>query len=487
MLNNLKKTIMKFKYIYILAFLTFAISSCKKDLGNYTYSPPSEPVVEGVEGKTFSALIGDSLIIKPDVSLEGADPLKDLQFEWSITIQEELRNDLYYGYPLKMVYNLGPGERTAKLSVIDKRNGLKYNYNFKVTGTTQFSVGKLVLSNDNGVGKLSFVKPDDVTVLADLYQALQGEPLPSNPVQLYYSKPLPYQVLTREEFWVLSNDPAKESVILDASTLLRKNYLSSQFFTPPVSIVPAYLEPILGYQQMGTVPVGVINGKLYKGIESTAPFAEDYGKFANEQSGDYNLAPFFLHASSFYLGFNTKNKSFVTFSGDGSYTGTSYGLDATGTAFNPKNTGMDLLYMKPRDGARSYAYMKAADGSIQEVSFVYPTTDRNFNAESKRPFKGADKVKTNTIWQRNSLNVIYFSSNDKIYRYNPINEEITDTNADFGGKTVTMMKISDDDNTLTVGVEGAVHTVDISVNRTKIITHTINGIPGSPVDIIIRK
>jgi hypothetical protein len=478
---------MKFKYIYLLAFAAMAFTSCKKDLGNYTYHPVSEPLIEGIKGANFSALIGDSLIIRPKVSFAGADPAKDLDFEWKILILEEQKELVLKGNPLRMLYNLGPGERSSTLSVTDKRNGLKYKFTFKVTGTTQFSTGTLVLSSDNGTGKLSFVKPDN-TVLADLYQGLNGKALPNNPVQLYYSKPLPYQLLTKEEYWILSNEP-KGGVILDASTMLRRSDFSAQFFLPPTTIVPGFLEPVLGYQQLGTVPNGVINNKLYVGVQSTAPFAPDYGKFANEQAGDYALSKYFTHGSTFYFGFDTKAKAFIVFGGDGSYIGPKYTVPAA-PAFDPKNVGMsDLIYMKGSETGTNYAFFKETDGNIYELKFNYKlnSTDKEFNPEYKRIFKGSSMVTADSKWVRNSLNVFYFSSADKIYRYNPINEEIKQLDATFAGKKVSMIKISDDDNTLIVGTEGSVNMLDIAVGKNGNVTSTINGIPGIVIDLLIKK
>jgi hypothetical protein len=478
---------MKFKPLYIFVFFVLFSASCKKDLGNYTYNPPSEPVIAGIRNVTYSASIGDSLVIKPTITLADADPLKDLSFEWKITVQELFKEVSYTGYPLKMVYNLGPGERPAKLIVTDKRNGLIYSIPFRITGTTQFSTGELVLSNDRGLAKFSFIKPDN-TVLPDLYQSLNGAPLPSNPVQLYYSKPLAYQPNTKEEFWLICNDPAMSSVILDASTLLRKSSFETQFFTPPTQIVPGYLEPLLYPAQMGTVPNGIINGKLYIGVTSTAPNADDYGKFSNEQQGDYNLSKYFLHGTNFYLGYDLKAKAFVTFSGDGSYTGANYPIDPKSTGFDPKKVGLDnLLFMNAVEGGTSYAFFKAADGTVNELSFSYPIEDdKNFKALNKRAFKGTAMINEDTKWQRNSLNVFYFSSNDKIYRYNPINEDIRVLDADFGGKKVSMIKISNNDNTLMVGVEGSIYTLNVTTGVNGIITKTITGIPGSPIDMIIK-
>jgi hypothetical protein len=473
----------------LLAFVAVFYTSCKKDLGNYTYHPVSEPVIMGITDSTFSALIGDSLIIKPEVTFQGADPVKDLDFEWRILILEDLREAVYTGYPLRMLYNLGTGERSSTLTVTDKRTGLKYKHKFKVAGTTQFSKGTLVLSSQSGVAKLSFVKPDEVTVLADVYQSLNGKSLPSNPVQLYYSKPLPFQVLTKEEYWLLCNDPANPSVVVDANTFQRKTDFSAQFFLPPASIVPGYLEPFLGSTQMGTVPTGVINSKLYVGTQSTAPFAPDYGKFGNEQNGDYLLSKHFTHGSSFFFGFDTKAKAFVVFGGDGSYLGSKYLVPPAKPAFDPKNVGMsNLIFMKAGEAGGNYAFFQEVDG-VYELAFNYimNSNDKELSPVHKRVFAGSALINADSKWVRNSLNVFYFSSNDKIYRYNPINQDVRVLDAVLGGKKVSMLKISDDENSLTVGVDGAVITLDVAVGKNGNVTKTINGIPGAPVDIIFRK
>jgi hypothetical protein len=475
---------MNLKLSTIALCLSIGLFSCKKDLGNYEYNPPSEPVIGEIRDSTYAALIGDSLIIRPEINLEGADPLKDLHFRWEITIQEELRAVTFEGYPLRMLYNLGPGLRAAKLIITDLRNGLKYPVPFKIQGTTQFSQGTLVLSDYNGAGSLSFIKPDNKTILADLYADLHGEPLPANPVQIYYAQPLPYQPATTEVYWILGNDPGRPSVVLDAATLLRRDYFPSQFFTPPPEIRIGRIEAM-----MGTVANGVINDKLYIGITSTAPFAPDYGKFANEQSGDYELSPFFTHGSNFYFGFDKKAKAFVVFGGSGSYEGTNYVVETGSEGFDPKNVGLsNLIYMNTGESGTGYAFFQTAE-NIQELAFNYKLNEPNktFRAEGKRTFKGSSLVNADTRWVRNALNVFYFSSNDKVYRYNPVNEDLRALDANFNGKKVSMIKISDDNNSLTVGTEGALYTLNISTGNNGKITQTIEGIPGSPVDIIIKK
>ncbi|MES2828506.1 MAG: PKD-like family lipoprotein [Bacteroidota bacterium] len=474
---------MKLRFIYILSLLAICYTSCKKDLGNYKYSPPSEPVVEGIADANIPALIGDSLIIKPKVSLAGADPLKDLNFEWRILLLEELRELSITGYPFKMLFNLGTGERAATLIVTDKRNGLIYKYKFKITGTTQFSNGTLILSNDGGKAKLSFAKPDN-SILANIYESLQpGKSLPNNPVQLYYSKPLPYQLLSKEEYWIMCNDPVGGSVIVNPSTLLRKDDFKSQFFLPPPVVVPGYLET-----DMGTLSRGVLNGKYYTGVATTAPFAPDYGKYANELQGDYSLSPYFSKEGGYIFGFDTKSKAFVGFDGGGTYFGTTY--SAGFAPFDPKNIGMsNLMFMKAVNGQTTYAFFRDETGTYEYTFTIsFNSIPRAIFPQSKRLFTGSALVMPDSKWVRNSINVFYFSSNDKIYRYNPINEEVRALDATFSGKKVSMLKISADNNTLTVGVEGALYTLDVTTgkNGSIVTTKTINGIPGSPVDVLIR-
>jgi hypothetical protein len=465
----------------ICIFFVLAFCSCKKDLGNYNYSPPTEPIVVNLQDATINALVGDTLIIQPYISFKDADPAKDLDFDWRIEIAEEARNVSYTGYPLKVVYNLAPGVRTAKLTVTDKRNGMKYFYPFKISGNTQFSKGLAVLSVQDGVTKLSFVKADTIGVLPDLYFALHHENLPNNPLQLF-AKPKPFQPGSVLDYWVICADNTKSGVIIDGSTMLKKKTFPEQFFSPPATLNPQYFEASKGYA------TGVINDHLYISVITTAPFAEDWGKFSSPVAGNYELSKYFSNTDKFFFGYDKKRSAFVSFSAEGSYLDTLYNVK--GNAFNPQRLGMkDLLFMKPVSG-RNYAFLKGTDDQVYELSFNVDMDDysntRIITADSKRVFKGSSLINADTKWQRTYLDVFYFTSNDKIYRYNPINQDIRALNADFGGKKVTLLKLDDDDNKLIVGVDGALMFVDISVGVNGTIKRTVTGIPGTPVDEVSK-
>jgi len=470
---------MKYKILYIAILFALAFTACKKDLGNYNYNPPSEPIVVNFTDNTFNALVGDTLRLEPYIQFAGADYLKDLSYQWDIVVAEDARTDTYTGYPLKIVYNLAPMLRSAKLTITDKRNGIKYFFPFKIQGNTQFSSGTTVLSVDNNVTKLSFIKPDK-TILSNLYASLEGENLPLNPIQLF-GKPFAYQSGTVEDYWVICNDPSKSSVIIDGNTMLRKIYFTDQFFVTPATINAQYFESSTG------TPTGVINGKLYLAVTSTAPFAPDFGKFSNAQSGNYTLSKFYTRTPNYFFGFDPVAKAFISFDGGGNYMGSDY--QVKGTAFDPVNLGIsNMIFMQAQPG-QSYAFLQDTNGKIYELSFYIDMDDysqRAIETYYKREFKGEALVNTDTKWQKSTVDIFYFTSNDKIYRYNPLNEEIKVLDANMGGKKVTMLKLSADGNTLTAGVDGSLYTLDVSVGKNGTITKTIDGIPGSPVDMVIR-
>lgn len=478
---------MKINKVLILFLFIIAVYGCKKDLGNYNYNPPVHPTVRDLDGNTFPAIEGDSLILNPPVDYPGGNVLKDLTFTWRIDIPETYSSEYYTGYPLRIIYNLPPQLRVVKLTVKVKSTGIEYYYNFRINGVTQFSLGTTILSVQNGVTKLSFVQPDNKTIQSDIYTTVNNEALPVNPIQLY-AKEYPPQTGTKgvQQYWITSNDHATNGVIVDATTMLKVKDFTQQFFSSPAAITSANLQPD-SRSYTGTTN-GVINNKLYIGTSNTYFEADVYGKFGNAQPGNYTLSPYFTQTNSYFFGYDTtKNGAFVSFDAGGNFNGSDYQVN--GTAFDPTGTGMHkLLFMKAVSGL-SYAFLQNDQGTIYELSFMLNMDDYNNRAIlplQKRVFAGASLIQPDTKWQKSQVDIFYFTSNNAIYRYNPLNQQLKALNINLGGKKITMLKLSDDDNTLIAGVDGSIYFIDVSVGKdgSTLTKPTITGIPGTPVDMV---
>ena len=134
-----------------------------------------------------------------------------------------------------------------------------------------------------------------------------------------------------------------------------------------------------------------------------------------------------------------------------------------------------------------YAFGKAANDSIYRLKFgVNFIGVTQFAPMEKKAFPRQDLLNANTKWASSPTEIFYFTAGAHIYRYNPLNEEVKVLTTDFGGKEVTMVKSLDNGNTLIAGVDGSLYLLDVSTGKFGDIIKKIDGIPGTPVDAVIR-
>lgn len=475
-----------FIHLLLATVTVLLVTACYKDKGNYTYHIPEEPQVAKLDS-VYRVYLGDSLIIDPGTTLKtGAR----LQLDWVIGTPNPNEKPISFTGPvMRVVFNLSANQYTGTLTISNLDNGMKYFHTFTVIGQTAFVQGTTVLSVENNVTQLSFIRPDG-TVQARVFQSINpGVSLPANPSQLLAS-PVAYQPQI-QSYWILGKSGKDPGIRIDANTFAKTGTLANNFFDAPdttLAVGRFYATPL-------GVLTGVINGKLYNGATTTWNQSPTYGMFGQGAAGDYNLSPEMVlnytgtYGPGNYVGFDVNRKQFVRFNlySDATYFGTSY-IVQPNAAFDPTNLGMDLLHLQAINGSRCYAYCKATEGNIYELKFSTNFNDAGnptFTAEQKTLFPKPQYITAATQWAATASEIIYLSSADKIYRYNPINQSFIQLTTDFGGKTVTMLKLLDQ-NTLLAGVEGTLYYLDVSTGKYGDLEKKIDGIPGSPVDVAVR-
>ncbi|SDG44804.1 PKD-like family lipoprotein [Chitinophaga filiformis] len=471
----MKRTLL---YILIVSLAPF-LSACFKDKGNYDYIKLGEPVVSNLD-TLYTVFTGDSLIISPKIVLpEGRT---DLTCYWKIEIPEEARSDDYEGQELRIVYGLGARKHDGLLIVRDNATAMQYYYKFTINGKTAFTTGTLALTDDGGQAKLSFIKPDG-TVQADIYPSINGEHLGTNPLQIIPLRNTSYMNVNFA-YWIVCGNATNPAVEINSDDLKRMKYLKENFYNPPGELTPNYFQRLTN----GTTSA-VMNEKLYIGTTETAPFGTYYGFFSSPIPGSYNLAPDLVYAytngGAYYLGFDKVKKCFLRFDPT-TFFGTDYIQEDS--LFNPKNLKMDLLEMEKITENDVYAFCDSS-GQTYELKFGLNFLDGNsrFKTNYKRKFKGDSLLTAQTRWQSSPVGTFYFTSNDKIYRYNPVNQELRQLDANFGGNQVTMIKILEDGSKLIAGTQNSIYTLDISTGKYGNILSQVNGLPGKVVDIFIRQ
>ncbi|MCS3800763.1 PKD-like family lipoprotein [Niastella sp. OAS944] len=471
------------KQLLMVTLSVFALLqlACYKDKGNYDYNVPAAPQVTNLDS-LYGIPVGDTLVIKPTVT--SANPDAKFGYTWRISLPKQFRDTTFSGYPFKFFFNLDADTYTVRLTLTDSSNGMSYFKEFKIQGLTQFTKGTLVLSQEGGKGQLSFVKPDS-TVLPRIYQALHGTDLPGKPSQIIDLILQNYNPTPALGYWITCNETDDGGVHLNTNTLLQMKTLRQNFFTVPPAAKPGYLET-----SSAGVLRGVINSKLYIGAWQTYYGSTIYGYFGEPALGDYELYDrVAFNIAPYFVGYEKKLKKFVVFTNMGAvaYIGDGYQVTNT-TAFDPKNVQLDLLHFQQINDNNCYAFGKAADGTLYELKFT-PKFMGIVQVDPlyKRAFPQPALITANTKWAGSNSEEFYFTSGDKIYRYNPTNKDLKPLTTDFGGKAVTMIKLADDDNTLIAGVDGTVYFLDVSVGKNGEVFRKYTGIPGSPVDVTVKK
>jgi hypothetical protein len=459
-------------FILLLAVLLMVAGACYDDTGNYHYNEVEDPIVKGLVDQTFVGYIGDSLIIEPNIqhSLAGTE---SLSYEWNIYNHLDLKGEYYYGPSLRMLFNLKPETYTTKLTITNHTNGMKYFYKFKIEARTEFTRGTAILSNDGGTARLSFIKQDN-SLRPNIYEGVHGGNLPKDPRQI-----LIVDHMWLKAYHILTGEVNKPGVILDAATMLRVKPLEDNFFDAPPSIKGGSLA-----LNPSGVSTGIFNGKLYCGQWQTCPCSPIFGIYGAAAVGDYELSPWFNFYGSHYLGYDMLKKRFVQFDINTLYKAADYQVIPMGPGFDPKNMNIDLLYLKNINSQTTYAFGKDAGGNIQEYKFM--DVPNLFFPQYQRTFAGANLVRADTKWQASTAEIFYFTSDDKIYRYNPTNQEVRALDATFPGKSICMIKLVED-GLLLAGTEGQLHYLDVSTGKNGNVLKTVEKIPGSPVDVVIRK
>lgn len=466
--------------LILLAVTGMLVSACYKDKGNYEYNVPEQPLITNIDS-VYSVNIGDSLNVRPVVSFSDKGRLS---YEWRIGVPEEFGERLYTGSELNIIFGLSPKEYHVRMTVYDSLNGMKYFYNFIISGKTALSSGTTVLSEDGGTAKLSFIKPDG-SVVPDLFYAVNNRHLPGGPLQIVALRQHNYVNEPLLGYWITATQESEGGLLVDPDTFKEIRTLKDNFFTPPSTVKTGFMRG----SQNGVLE-GVINGKLYVGASQTYYLAPIYGYFGVAAEGDYEAYGKCLANPSFpfYMGYDINRKQFIGFTNFGgpAYVGTSYQVVGT-EGFNPLDVGLDMLNIEQVNAIDGYALGKGTDGIIYELKYNMGFIGIiQITPVYKRPFSRQELIKANTKWQVTPAQIFYFTSGDKVYRYNPLNEEIKALTTDFGGKDVTMIKVTDNGNTLIAGVKGTIYYLDINVGKSGEVLKKIEGIPGQPVDITSR-
>ncbi|UYQ95841.1 PKD-like family lipoprotein [Chitinophaga horti] len=442
---------MKLKLSYIIpAFAAaLALNACKKDKGNYDYTTVNIPAIDtaGIGGARFIERYG-VMDINPRINYAGGDTAA-LTYRWIIyphvtgsTPPTEPPRVMSQSLHLASPVIERVGEYRLELIVTDSVNGLKANVIFPVTVSVGLEYGVMVLHGNNDSSDVDFlITADAVPVsgvvprrLRGLYAGATGAKLAGIPRFVAQERRVSN---TNEPNWIVvgSNRHISRMKGQDFS-LLREDL---RYFRRPETVLApeAFMYLNSGYGAL-------INGGKLHMYNSTY---ELDAVFSGAVPGDYDLAPYFTHATSSSLLAAVYDKKFGKFIHPASVAGSMIDFKApTGVApFDLRNIGKDMLYMDRGFSGNTHAFFKDRTG-VGYWLYVcnFNKADDGNMAVAAYNMTNLPEIAAAKYFQASELGYVDFYATDrKVYAYDYFGANTSKVVFDGlpAGETITCMKI----------------------------------------------
>lgn len=455
---------MKIFYIAVAFLSVIFWNGCSKDLGNYDYQDINELQIKGING-TYQTRTGlDTLRIRPDISAtleDGSDPTR-YQHLWILKIGtipptfDTIGRQKDLDYAVK----LSPTEHDLFYRVLDTETGVTWIANIKLSVSTAYSRGFLVMGEDeNGNAEAEMLSMVNDTVHIKNILSNSGLPQLQGPVTLQHTS----GYAPHSRLWAMTEsgsyylDPA----LMTATTT--SNF--GRLLHVSDDIDPETLHPVVLAPQIRTA-AGAIGSTLYRAMITQAGdiFANSpllmSGDFYNNpvnrlaSNPDVRLpaAPYLLYpinSMNSVVWYDTQNDRFLNYTG---FYVSAVSLELEDLPEDPfpwnQPAGRKLIHAentRNTDGGstngNSYAIMRDADLTCH----IY-----KFYVNGNRPPKRAAYVVKPIATDFDKADFYAFSSNRSVvfysvgntlhaYDYNPGFERHY-TFPELGAEQITMLK-----------------------------------------------
>ncbi|MDR6784631.1 hypothetical protein ABIE26_003277 [Pedobacter africanus] len=446
---------------YILSLLSIVVvSSCSKDLGNYEYNTINELNIKGVKSDYVVKTGIDTLRIKPDIaaSLDQADANRYTYF-WVLKTGTLAFDTIGRNKDLEYAVRVNPSTYDLFYRVLDKQTGVTWTANTKITVSTGFSRGLLIMGEDEqGYAEAEMLSMITDTVYIPHILSTSGLPRLREPVSLLHTGGNDRET----KLWAFTKTG---SYYLDRATMtgtVTNNFSRVLYISEPIN--PETLHPIALAPQIRTA-AGAVGSTFYRAmltvggdVFAASPFLTG-GDFFNNPVNRVapNLetrlpaAPYLLYpigSMSSFMWYDTQNQRFLMFT---NFAGnvSSVLADAPNAIF-PWNqpAGRSLVYAentRNTDGGstqgNSFAIMKDADNTHHIYKFyANGTNPAKRNYYMVKPI-ATDFAKADHYAFSSKRTVVFYSVGNKLYAYdyNPGNER-SYTISNIGNDVVTMIK-----------------------------------------------
>lgn len=415
-----------FKYSGVLTVIMIVLSSCYKDIGNYSYHPINVVNLGNIDtANGYIAFYNDSLHIKPDIK-SSANINDESAYSYLWTYRKSTSVSSGDDSLLSTTRNLDakmtmlPGSYTLMYKVTDNKTGVMVHTRTTLTVSTEVYEGFMVLSDVNNQSRmdmLSYVKSTGVfNQYTDVF-ARQASTIPMNG-NAYQVLCMPYvgTNVAQQNYGIFVLNAAGTNRV-NQETFAWNNSYNIRYLI--VGDVPANVAAT----RLTGITTGAYNYQIYMygpdknmySYSTSAGYAFRYSPLNVYETGGtpFQVSPYVATDGTSAVMYNSDKKTFVT-----AANASAVSVADVIPAWNFP-TGMDLLYMEciyyPESGIKpnSYAVLKdPATGRIYLLNFLMRQPQNYFDE-----MKATDIALATNFAASPDHNYIFYSVGGKLYEY----------------------------------------------------------------------
>ena len=397
---NMKKTL---RYVVLPLVMVISFYSCKKDLGNYDYTPTNVITITTDIANVDPTVVvnNDSIVVKQNDSLKlnillsQTKPSNDLSFEWMI-VQSAAANGNPPQYivgnsqQLRTKIILAPNLYRLVLRVTDKTTGVSFYkfYSLNVDTSPWGGEGWVILQDQGSEGDISVITTRDGvnpgTVYSNVYSIANGHKLPQGTSRvnvINYSASLRIQKVSF--FYPNGGLQVRSTDFADSS-------LHTSWFLVQPSTINLQLN---GQISGGQYEYQINDNQIYYRRVNASSIQTPPIKFGAPVLGTWTLSPFLLNnagSEQYFTLYDQANKCFLMYNAETStlipssrqdianshfvpYAGGAAALNpTTGSGFDLNNIGRNLVYAEnAQPFSSSTAYNCFFRNNIGDSTWLY--------------------------------------------------------------------------------------------------------------------
>ncbi|WP_293916014.1 MULTISPECIES: PKD-like family lipoprotein [unclassified Sphingobacterium] len=441
----------KYLHAFLLIVFLMGLVSCKKDLGNYTYTELNALSEIKNMPKVLVASYGKRIIFDPEVvfSKDADFDESKYEFEWSYIENLAISRIKTFSNTKKldMIMQIEPSIYDAYYSITDKASGVKYTTRFSLHVVNEINEGWMMMTEANGRARadmLSLNTKNEFDVITDILSNVGSQlKLDGKPVMTY----------TYNTGLLIGPDSIRYGVYLGTDKTTTKVSRNNFKWTSTMDLKyemfgnvseDFYADVIQQQSNRAAFMIGKNKAYYFSGVQGIF-YSVPISYISAEQKG-FEVEPFiggdYFMPGALAVFYDKTNRRFVKYSGTAPSCSVIPDPPAARRLFS-FSTGMDLAYMRyiSFNGGEIFSILKS--GGKRYLARFNPNNNvQTYYAE----ITGTDIARAEFYAISPDYGYIFYAIGGKVYEYDMIYKS-SKLMLDFGNRRVSYLNFYEFKNT----------------------------------------